>query len=175
MLSYVVFAYSTKLLTHQRRRILQVYRSKSHTFYLWWLLNFDLWLYARPFQQNVQKMADGWLLFLYSGRGMEVITDSTGNDPCLSVRTWPFVEPLFCSVDGIPLATSHSVELVQWAGVPVAGHSFHIGTATAAAEARIPDPVIQVLGCWASPAFLCYVPTPWKQLAQHSSPLARRS
>ena len=88
----------------------------------------------------------------------------------------------FCSAVGIPLAKSRFVELVRsaltQAGVPVAGytgHSFRIGAAMAAAEAGIPDSVIQALGRWASPAFLRYIRTPRHHLAQYSSPLAHRS
>ena len=74
------------------------------------------------------------------------------------------------------------VELVRSAlsraGVPIAsysGHSFRSGAATVAAQAGIPDSVIQALGRWSSPAFLHYIRTPRSQLAQSSSPLAHRS
>ena len=39
-------------------------------------------------------------------------------------------------------------------------HSFQIGAATSAPEARIPDSQIKMLGRWQSDAYQCYVKTP---------------
>ena len=46
-----------------------------------------------------------------------------------------------------------------------AGHSFHIGAATAVAQAGIPDSAIQTMGRWSSAAFILYIRTPRQQLA----------
>ena len=43
-----------------------------------------------------------------------------------------------------------------------------IGAATAAAQAAVPDSVIQSLGCWSSSAFLRHIRTPREHLAQLS-------
>ena len=86
----------------------------------------------------------------------------------------------FRFADGTPLTKPHFVELVREAltraGVPVSaysGHSFRIGAATAAAQAGIPDSMIQALGRWSSPAFLSYIRTPRDQLAQFSRSMAQ--
>ena len=44
------------------------------------------------------------------------------------------------------------------------GHSFRIGAATPAALAGVEDSTIQLLRCWQSAAFLCYMRTPRKGL-----------
>ena len=94
------------------------------------------------------------------GRGTGVFVGATDSELCLvsTVRSYvalcrTSLGTFFCSVNGVPLSKSCFVELVRlalcWAGVPMSGysgHSFHIGAATAAAQAGIPDSVIQALG-----------------------------
>ena len=118
------------------------------------------------------------------GRGTKVFID---NDLCPvnAARSYAAccgASPgAFCWAAGAPLVQSRFVELVRSAltnaCVPVSGyswHSFRIGAATTAAEARVPDFAIQALGRWASPAFLRYVRTPREHLARYSSSLAHR-
>ena len=123
------------------------------------------------------------------GRGVEVFIGSTADDLCPVKATRSYVTrrgvqsgPFFCLAGGEPLTKARFVALVRTslaqAGVPIggySGHSFRIGAATTAAQAGIPDSVIQALGRWSSPAFLRYIRTPRSHLAQYSSSLARRS
>ena len=123
------------------------------------------------------------------GRGTEVFLGATGNDLCPVEAVRAYVAnrgaapgAFFCTEGGAPLTKARFVELVRSAltraGVPVvgySGHSFRIGAATTAAQARIPDSTTQALGRWTSPAFLEYIRTPREHLAQFSGPLARRS
>ena len=39
------------------------------------------------------------------------------------------------------------------------GHSFRIGAASTASSRGVPDRVIQILGCWSSQAYHCYIRT----------------
>ena len=87
----------------------------------------------------------------------------------------------FRSESGILLTKMQFVDKVHvalmGAGIPqvgYSGHSFCIGAAMAA-EAGLPNSVIQALGRWSSPAFLCYIRTLREELAQYSNSLARRS
>ena len=64
---------------------------------------------------------------------------------------------------------------LQAVGLPesdFAGHSFHIGAATAAAHARIEDSTIRTLGRWNSSAFLIFICTPREQLARFSKTIS---
>lgn len=54
------------------------------------------------------------------------------------------------------------------------GHSFRIGAAMAAVEAKIPYSTIQALGWWSNSAFLRYTCTPQEHLTQFSTSLACR-
>ncbi len=75
--------------------------------------------------------------------------------------------PLFIYEDGTPLSRSRLVQAVRSALASIGtidlarytGHSFRIGAATAAAQAGIPDSMIQTLGRWKSSAFLTYIRT----------------
>ena len=61
------------------------------------------------------------------------------------------------------------------AGIPhqnYPGHSFCIGTATAAAQVRLQDSTIQALGRWLCAAFLSYIRTLRDRLAQFSRTIA---
>ena len=120
-------------------------------------------------------------------RGTEVFIGATGDDLCPVRAIQEYVSrrgsapgAFFKSAEGTPLSKSRFVGLVRSAltraGVPIdgySGHSFRIGAATAAAQAGIPDSVIQALGRWSSQAFLRYIRTPRENLAQHSLAIAR--
>ena len=122
------------------------------------------------------------------GRGVEVFIGATDDDLCpvRAVHSYTSLRgtgagAFFCTAEGTPLTKVRFVESVRTAlsraGVPIdgySGHSFRIGAATAAAQAGIPDSVIQALGRWSSSAFLRYIRTPRSQLAQYSTSLARR-
>ena len=75
--------------------------------------------------------------------------------------------PLFVHADQSPLTRSDLISAIRSAlagtGLDVSrytGHSFRIGAATAAAQAGLPDSLIQTLGCWRSSAFVHYIRTP---------------
>ena len=123
------------------------------------------------------------------GKGTEVFLGATEDDICPVEAVTSYVArrgaspgSFFRSESGAPLSKAQFVDKVRAAlaraGVQQAGysgHSFRIGAATTAAQAGLPDSVIQALGRWSSPAFLRYIRTPREELAQYSSPLARRS
>ena len=117
---------------------------------------------------------------------MQGVEGVTGNNLCPVNATQEYVArwgatsgAFFRSSDRTPLSKPLFVEMVHAAlsraGVPVggySGHSFRIGAATAASQARIPDSVIQALGRWSSSAFLRYIRTSREQLALLSSSMA---
>ena len=85
----------------------------------------------------------------------------------------------FKLANGHPLTKSSFTNKIrahlQAVGLPessFASHSFHIGMATAAANAEIEDSVIRTLGRWSSSAFLTYIQTPREQLVRFSATLA---
>ena len=93
----------------------------------------------------------------------------------------PSPEPLFIHQDGSPLTCSFLVAAVRAAlsnsGRDLSrynGHSFRIGAVTAAAQAGLPDSLIQTLGRWRSSAFLCYIHTPPSTLLSVSRSLLRQ-
>ena len=122
-------------------------------------------------------------------RGTEVFIGATGDELCPVAAISRYVAirgtgpgAFFRSAEGIPLTKARFVEQVRSAlaraGLPLSGysgHSFRIGAATTAAQAGIPDSVIQALGRWSSQAFLRYIRRPREQLAQYSHPLVGRS
>jgi hypothetical protein len=76
----------------------------------------------------------------------------------------PVAGPLFVHMDGTPLSRTELVqairEALQASGMDIArfnGHSFRIGATTTAAQAGLPDSLIQTLGRWKSSAFLSYL------------------
>ena len=86
--------------------------------------------------------------------------------------------PLFLHGNGAPLTRSDLISAIRAAlsGVGVdlsryTGHSFRIGAATAAAEASLPDSLIQTLDCWRSSAFQRYIRTPTNTLLSVSRTL----
>ena len=79
--------------------------------------------------------------------------------------------PLFLSKDGSVLIHSHLVTAfcttLSQAGWNVDGfcsHCFRIGAASVAAQASLPDSLIQTLSCWKSSTFLAEIYTPSCQL-----------
>ena len=116
---------------------------------------------------------------LYIGRSQSHICPVTAVLAYLSIRP-PTPGPLFMYVDGTPLTRSSLIAAVRaaltCAGFDVSrftGHSFRIGAATAAAQAGIPDSLIQTLGRWKSSAFLRYIHTPTHTLLSVSHTLVR--
>ena len=87
--------------------------------------------------------------------------------------------PLFVFKDGSYLTreclVAHLHLGLRQAGLEAdrySSHSFRIGAATTAAQAGIKDSFIEMLGCWESAAYQCYVRTPRDQLAAILSRLA---
>ena len=79
--------------------------------------------------------------------------------------------PLFIHSDGTPLTRPKLVTEVRGAltgdGMDLSrytGHSFRIGAASSAAQAGVPDSLIQTLGRWRSSAFQRYIRTPTSTL-----------
>ncbi len=120
------------------------------------------------------------------GTGAHIYLGKTGGTLCpvAGVMAYMVIRgngegPFFVFKDGSPLTKPKFTERVrdglQRAGLPYlnfAGHSFRIGAATTAAKAGIEDSTIQILGRWSSAAFLSYVRTPRKRLANLSATLA---
>ncbi len=117
------------------------------------------------------------------GTGVHIYLGKTGGTLCpvAGVMAYMVIRgngdgPFFVFKDGSPLTNPKFTERVrdglQRAGLPYlnfAGHSFRIGAATAAAKAGIEDSTIQILGRWSSAAFLSYLCTPRKRLANLSA------
>ena len=123
------------------------------------------------------------------GRGTEVFLGATGDELCpvravssYAAHRGTAAGAFFRTAAGMAVTKARFIEQVRAAlsraGIPTAGysgHSFRIGAATAAAQAGVPDSVIQALGRWSSPAFLRYIRTPREQLARFSNSLAHRN
>ena len=119
------------------------------------------------------------------GVGCTLIIGRTNSSICpvtallayLAIRP-PSPGPLFIHDDGSPLTRSGLVSAVcaalSGAGVDLTrytGHSFRIGAATAAAQAGLPDSMIQTLGRWRSSAFQRYIRMPASTLLSISHTL----
>ena len=121
------------------------------------------------------------------GRGTELFLGATGDELCPVEAVKSYVAcrgtspgGFFSCESGTPLTKPMFVNSVRTALMRAgilqtgySGHSFRIGAATAAAQAGLPDSVIQALGRWSSSAFLRYIRTPREELAQFATPLAR--
>ena len=87
--------------------------------------------------------------------------------------------PFFICPDSKPLTKAKFIEVLRDALWEVgllkellAGHSHRIGTATAAAQARLEDSTVMTLGQWNSAAFLRYIRTPKVVLAAATAHLS---
>ena len=119
------------------------------------------------------------------GKGADVFVGKTGNTLCpvaaclayLTVRGTTEPGAFFLKSDRRPLLKPVFVsELRKALGeAAYAGHSFHIGAATAAAAAGVEDSTIQLMGRWNSAAFLGYIKTPGSQFAAITSRIAQLS
>ena len=103
---------------------------------------------------------------LYLGRTDSKICPVVGMLAYIAIR--PAVAgPLLVHRDGSPLTRIDLVKAVRTAlvseGVNLTrftGHSFRIGAATSAAQAGLPESLIQTLGRWRSSAYRRYIRTP---------------
>ena len=87
--------------------------------------------------------------------------------------------PLFIHSNSRPLSRAQLVAAIRAAldrfGLDTSqysGHSFRIGATSAAAQAGLPDSLIQILGRWQSSAFLSYLRTPRERLLPVAALLA---
>ena len=115
---------------------------------------------------------------LYLGRTQDILCPVAAVLAYMAIRP-PGAGPLFIHQDGTPLSRTQLVskvrETLSNAGLQVggfSGHSFCIGAASTAAQAGIPDSLIQTLGRWKSAAFLSYLRTSQQQLLSVSRTLA---
>ena len=120
-------------------------------------------------------------------KGVNLYIGRTNNDLCPIAAMMAYLAirgdsegPLFRFRSGQPLTHERFVAKVREAlsssgtdQSKYAGHSFRIGAATTAAQCGIADSTIQLLGRWESTAYLLYVRTPRKTLADLSSVLSR--
>ena len=97
----------------------------------------------------------------------------------LAIR-FPTQGPLFLFKDGSTLSRPKLIQslrqVLSSVGVDCSsyrGHSFQIGAATTAARMGVSDSFIKTLGRWESLAFMLYIRTPWHQLTEVPSILAR--
>ena len=107
---------------------------------------------------------------LFVGRSNSHVCAVTAVLAYLAIRP-PSAGPLFLHTDGSPLTRSDLVAAMRTAligsGLDItrySTHSFRIGAATAAANAGLPDSLIQTLGRWRSSPFLRYIRTPQSTL-----------
>jgi site-specific recombinase XerD len=117
------------------------------------------------------------------GKDIDIYLGRTNSDLCpmlryLVKRPGPRSGPLFILQNGIPLQRDQFVrylkDALDAAGISHAhysGHSFRIGSVTAAARAGVPDHLIKALGRWESEAYQIYIRTPPSTLAALSSSL----
>ena len=117
------------------------------------------------------------------GQGVNVFVGRTNMPVCPVAAVLAYIAvrgaaegPFFQFANGQLLSKQKFVsafrQALQAIGLPyqdLAGHSFHIGAATATAKAGIEDSVIRTLGRWNSAAFLTYIRTPLEKVL-HVSP-----
>ena len=120
------------------------------------------------------------------GKGVWIYLGQTGSPLCPVAAILHYLSvcprsqgPLFVWRDGTPLTRDQLVREVKKAlrasGLDdscYSGHSFRIGTATAAAAAGVPADLIKMLGRWESNAYQLYVRTPRETLASISTLIA---
>ena len=117
--------------------------------------------------------------------GSDVVLGASGEDLCPVAalldylgRRGPSPGPLFRLENGAPLQRASFVKGVQdslaVAGLPgenFNGHSFHLGAATSASAAGVPETTIKLLGRWRSMAYQQYIRPSSQELAKVSSQL----
>ena len=119
-------------------------------------------------------------------RGVDVHISSTHNELCpiamMAYLVWCREHPgaLFHFEDSTLLTPARftakvgdALDALCYVSQSYTGHSFRIGAATTAAERGLEDSLIKVLGRWESNAYLVYVRTPRKRLAEVSKILAQ--
>ena len=120
-------------------------------------------------------------------KGISIYVGRTGNTLCPISAMLAYLAvqgdkegPLFQFYDGRSLTREHLVQAVHKALTKAgfdhqfyAGHSFRIGAAMTAAHCGIPDSVIQTLMRWKSSAYMLYIRTPQKHLANITSTLSK--
>ena len=120
-------------------------------------------------------------------KGVTVVIGKTDDDICPVSALISYLTlrgnkpgPLFQWEDGSPLSKPKFVKEVRAALMAAklpaknfAGHSFRRGAATTAAMVGIQDSTIQTLGRWKSSAYLLYIKTHPKTLAQVSPVLSK--
>jgi len=120
------------------------------------------------------------------GRGALICLGKTGGDLCpvnavlaLLVRRGNATGPLFYYANSKPLTQSdftrevhHAVELTGVEPQRYSGHSFMAGAALVAANQRVGDATIKLLGRWWSSAYQVYIKTSPANLAKLTSRIA---
>ena len=123
------------------------------------------------------------------GKGIDIYIGKTDYPLCPVVAIMAYMAsrgpspgPFFKPANNRPLTKScftnkirAGLQAVELPESDFAGHSFRIGAATAAANPRVEDSTIQMLGRWSSAAFLSYIRTPREHLARFSRALAAAS
>lgn len=119
--------------------------------------------------------------------GHTIIVGSTNCDLCpvralkkyISLRP-PVPGPLFIHTSGKPLTkhtlTTETRQLLASSGFNAAnyaGHSYRIGAATTAAEAKLPPWLIKTMGRWSSDCYERYIKTPVNTVARVSVMLTK--
>jgi hypothetical protein len=114
--------------------------------------------------------------FIYIGKNSSSMCPVNAIIRYLHLRG-PGAGPLFTNRDGSPLtrrAVSSSIQsILQTAGIPgqFSRHSIRIGATTTAAEKRVTDHMIKMLGRWSSEAYQRYIRTPVHTILQASKKL----
>ena len=133
----------------------------------WWWRKATLWWWFTTVHLKHSKCDQ-------LGQGVSVFIGWSGVFPCAITELMNYVRvrgsdpgPFFCFAYGCPLTKAVFIARVKSmllaSGISpdqYSGHSFRVGTATAAAEADLEDFTVRLLGRWSSDAFLHYVRTP---------------